>query len=332
MRVQLILLSILLIVFPLISYATEFYTATADLNIRTGGGSAYSVSFTLQKGDEVEVLEKNSDWYKIRYFEKTGYAYSKYLSYSRTISDTEFNDTKFKAVDQSSMVIGVLICIVILFFGIIIFRNLQDKKLLETVTKKNRGTQTERDLVLKLLKSGIPAQTIFHDLYLKKSDGKYCQIDLVVATTVGLIVFEVKNYKGWIFGTGYKPQWVQVLAYGKMKYRFYNPIIQNAKHVQDLRKQLTQENIPIFSVVVFYGDCVLKEISFVPKGTFVVKSERISKAIKTILSKNEPAYYNNEAEIVKILNEAVKNGENFETQTKHVENIKDMLGKDRIYQ
>ena len=42
------------------------------------------------------------------------------------------------------------------------------KELLETVTKLDRGTSAERDLVLKLLKYGIPAQTIFHDLYVKK--------------------------------------------------------------------------------------------------------------------------------------------------------------------
>ena len=83
--------------------------------------------------------------------------------------------------------------------------------------------------------------------------------------------------------------------------------------------------------MVFYGDCVLKDINFVPHGTFLVKSGRILEVIKTILKKNGPAHYNNRTEILRILGEAVKNGENFETQTKHVENIKDMLGKDRIF-
>lgn len=67
--------------------------------------------------------------------------------------------------------------------------------------------------MLKLLKYGIPAQTIFHDLYVKKSNGNFTQIDLVVATKVGIIVFEIKDYSGWIFGTGYKPQWTKVLVY-----------------------------------------------------------------------------------------------------------------------
>jgi hypothetical protein len=227
-----------------------------------------------------------------------------------------------------------MIWIVGIFFLIgffVVFIEIRDKKLLETVTKSNRGTKTERDLVLKLLKSGIPAQTIFHDLYLKKSNDNYCQIDLVVATNFGLIVFEVKNYKGWIFGTGYKPQWTQVLAYGQKKYKFYNPVIQNNKHIEDLKKRLEQENIPFFSIVVFYGDCVLKDVSFVPDGTFLVKSEGIFEVMEIIMKKNEPAKYCSKIEVVRVLKEAVKNGEDIETQVHHVNSIKDMLGKDRIF-
>jgi hypothetical protein len=51
---------------------------------------------------------------------------------------------------------------------LIIYQNIQDVKLLKTVTKLNRGTRTERLMVLKLLMAGVPKQTIFHDLYLKK--------------------------------------------------------------------------------------------------------------------------------------------------------------------
>jgi hypothetical protein len=76
--------------------------------------------------------------------------------------------------------------LVISFFAVffILRQTIQDKKLLETVTKSYRGTKTERNLVLKLLKNRIPAQTIFHDLYVKKPNGEFSQIDLVVATKV----------------------------------------------------------------------------------------------------------------------------------------------------
>lgn len=226
----------------------------------------------------------------------------------------------------------IIIGTVILVGFILLFRKIRDKKLLQTVTKLNRGTRTERDLVLKLLKNGIPAQTIFHDLYVKRYNGEFSQIDLVVATKVGIIVFEVKDFSGWIFGNGHQSQWTQVLAYGKRKYRFFNPIMQNNRHIEDLRKQTKQfENIPFYSIIVFYGDCVLKDVSFVPNGTFLVKSKRVLEVIKIIMKNNKPAQYSNKNEVGKVLKEAVKNGESMETQIQHIENIKNMLGKDRIF-
>ena len=226
----------------------------------------------------------------------------------------------------------VFIGIVSLVVFILLFREIREKKLLETVTKRNRGTRTERDLVLKFLKYGIPAQTIFHDLYVKKHNGNFSQIDLVVATKVGIIVLEVKDYSGWIFGAGHNSQWTQVLAYGKRKYRLYNPIMQNSKHISDLKKQLRQfETVPFYSIVVFYGNCVLKDINFVPNGTFLVKSNRVLEIMETLMKNNDLARYTNKKEIVRILKEAVNNGEDKETQIQHIKNVREMLDQDRIF-
>jgi len=226
----------------------------------------------------------------------------------------------------------IFISIVSLVVFLLILREIQDKKLLKTVTKQNRGTKTERDLVLKLLKHGIPAQSIFHDLYVKKQNGNFSQIDLVVVTKVGIVVLEVKEYSGWIFGSGHNSQWTQVLAYGKRKYRLYNPIMQNSKHISDLKKQLRQfETVPFYSIVVFYGDCVLKEINFVPNGTFLAKSNRVLEVMGGLMKNNELAHYTNNNEIVRILIEAVKNGEDKEIQIQHIRNVREMLGKDRIF-
>jgi hypothetical protein len=226
------------------------------------------------------------------------------------------------------IVLGIFILII--YFAI--SKKIRNKRLLETVTKPNRGTKSERDLVLKLLKSGISPDSIFHDLYVRKYSGKFSQIDLVIASEVGIIVIEVKDYSGWIFGNGKHTQWTQVLAYGRDKYRFYNPILQNKKHIEDLRKQSEQfSNLPFYSVVVFYGDCELKDISFVPRGTYIVKANRIFEVFRIIYNNNQPVSYTNKYEIDKVLREAMYNGENPETQTHHIENVKDMLGKHRVF-
>jgi len=328
MRVKQILLATLFIVFPLISFATDYYIVTSDLNVRTGAGTEYSVSYTLQTGDEVEFLSKQGTWYKIKYLGKVGYANSKYLKYSRTLSDTRLQ-TQQQIVSYILVLAYASLAIVIL---VILFKRIRGKYLLKGVTETHRGTQSERDLVLKLLKYGIPAQRIFHDLYVEKYKGHFSQIDLVAITEVGIIVFEVKDYSGWLFGNGNQTQWTQVLGYGKHKYGFYNPIMQNNKHISELRKQLFQfYQIPIYSIVVFYGNCELKEIDFIPNGTFIVKAKRVLEVVKTILRDNKPVLYTNENEIVRVLKEAVINGENTENQIRHSENIKNMLGKRKIF-
>lgn len=207
----------------------------------------------------------------------------------------------------------------------------QNEELIQSVTSLSRGTVSEQHLILTLLKSGIHPQAIFHDLYIKRENGKYSQIDLVVATRVGIIVFEVKDYSGWIYGQGKQIKWTQVLAYGNEKYRFYNPIMQNNTHIRQLRQQLN-ENVPFYSVIVFAGDCELQDISFIPRETYVTKDYCVLDVVRTIMQDNPLANYKDKHNVIKVLKEAVNNGSSTETETKHIENIKDMLGTDRIFQ
>lgn len=222
-----------------------------------------------------------------------------------------------------------------IFLGWLTFKvyfYLNDRKLLHSVTQPNRGTESECELVLKILKMGFPSHSVYHDLYLSKQNGYYSQIDVVLATTVGLIVFEVKKYKGWIYGTGSQQKWTQVLAYGKQKYLFYNPILQNKKHILELRNQsMLFQNIPIFSVVVFFGECHFKDISFIPKNTYLIKSGRLKDLINTILKENPPVDYQDKEALVRFLKSAVKNGEFKTIQKKHEENIKEQIGSHRIF-
>lgn len=221
------------------------------------------------------------------------------------------------------IILIVIICVFALILLLIRVRvYLRDLKLLKSVTQPNRGTRSERELVLKLLKNNIPSQTVFHDLYLSNQNGTYTQIDLVVATRVGIIVFEVKDYSGWIFGTGDKKNWTQVLAYGQVKYLFYNPILQNQKHVFDLSNKLPQfDNVPFYSVVVFFGDSEFKNLSQIPNDVFLVKDWDAINAVEYILSNNLTVNYIDKREIVNTFMEAVKNGEDEQIRQRHILNV-----------
>lgn len=203
---------------------------------------------------------------------------------------------------------------------------------LHEVTTEDRGTDFERDLIVYLLKHGISPKVVFHDLYVPTSNGKHAQIDLVVVTSQGIIVIEVKDYGGWIFGTGNQQKWTQVLAYGREKYRFYNPILQNANHINALKRQSLQfSKLPYFSVIVFSNHCELKELSIIPKDTFVTKGCRILEVINHIKENYPKANYTNKYEVINILQKAVNNGTSVETQRHHIEDIQDMLGTDRVF-
>jgi len=230
----------------------------------------------------------------------------------------------------------ILISIIICFLIISIVRKSnqrkKDRELIKSVTSLNRGTSSERELILGLLKNGIPKETIFHDLMIKKNNNKFSQIDMVIPTKEGIIVFEVKEYSGWIFGSGNNTNWTQILAYGEKKYKFYNPIKQNNTHITELKKTLKQfQKIPFFSIIVFFGDCELKEINYIPYGTYIVKAQRIFEVLDLIKTENEPTSYTNKREVVDTLKKLVSLGKNVEYQKKHIENIKNMVGKERIF-
>jgi len=233
---------------------------------------------------------------------------------------------------ELTITISIVIGFFIIYYIIKSYQRKRDRELISSVTSLNRGTNSELLLILQLLKKGFPSVTIYHDLIIKKDNNGFSQIDLVLVTSEGIIVIEVKDYSGWIYGSGNNTNWTKVLSYGKKKYKFYNPIKQNNNHISELRKTLNQfENIPFFSVIVFFGDCELKEINYVPKGTYLVKSHRVFEVLNLIKNENEPTHYTNKREVVDKLKELVSLGENVEYHKQHIENIKDMVGKERIF-
>jgi hypothetical protein len=202
-----------------------------------------------------------------------------------------------------------------------IYQTIRDIQLLRTVTQLNRGTRSERNLILQLLKEGFSSNDIFHDLYIKKRDGTYSQIDIVVLTEVGVIVVEVKDFSGWIFGFGKNVNWVQFL--GKMKYSFYNPIFQNEGHIRTIKNQLFEYgNIPFYSLIIFYGKCEIKKVSDIPIDTMIIKSKSSIKTFNTILQNNDSSSSYNLYELREILNSGVCNGSIKEIKSQHIQGIK----------
>ena len=91
-------------------------------------------------------------------------------------------------------------------------------------------------------------QYVINDFILS-NNGSTSQIDHVVINPRGVFVIETKNYSGDIYGSENQREWTQVLAYGKVKNKVYNPIKQNATHVYNVKKIIG--NLPVHSLIVF---------------------------------------------------------------------------------
>ena len=220
----------------------------------------------------------------------------------------------------------------VIIIGVILYKKKSTVSLIKTVTGNHRETYSERVLVHQLLKMGIPSDMIFHDLYLKKDNGKYSQSDVIAITNVGIIVFEVKDYSGWLFGSGQQQQWTQVLNYGREKYRFYNPILQNNTHIEEWKRKYREfQYIPFFSVIIFYGDCELKKISNLPYNCYVINDLVLHSAYESIITENAPITISNIETLRSHFLEAVANGNSPEIKQQHIQNIYEMKSREKLY-
>lgn len=74
------------------------------------------------------------------------------------------------------------------------------------------------------------------------------EIDLLMIHETGIYVFEVKNYKGVIYGGIHQKRWTQYFRTVQNQ-TFYNPVLQNEYHLKALRG--LGMNQPFYSMIVF---------------------------------------------------------------------------------
>lgn len=189
-----------------------------------------------------------------------------------------------------------------------------------------RGNASERAALKELVACGLPPQDIFHDLYVVHPNGKTSQIDLVAMTRIGLIVIEVKDYAGRIIGKGTDEEWTQKLSHGRIKNRHQSPFLQNERHIKALRTLSRQmASLPMYSLVVFFGDCDLSEIKNLPAGCYLIKEYHIKQTIQALIKAKPDAKYTNKKEIRTLLDEAVQHGSSRKVRQSHVRQIQELV-------
>lgn len=154
-----------------------------------------------------------------------------------------------------------------------------------TITDKGRNGEYRIFKQLKYLeKQG--AKFLFN-VYFPKENGETTESDVILIIPRGFIVFESKNYSGWIFGDEKYKMWTQTLPQGKgrpaHKEKFFNPIMQNNLHIKYL-KSVVGDNYSMQSIIAFSERCTLKKASVYSPDIQVVKRNNIEFAVKNAIN------------------------------------------------
>lgn len=177
---------------------------------------------------------------------------------------------------------------------------------------KGKGICGEFKIKCIIGKTKPNVQYVFNN-YKVVIDGKSSQIDHIVVNKNGVFVIETKNYSGRIYGNDNQLEWTQVLAYGKVKNKFYNPVKQNNTHIYQLSTFLPQK-INFKSIVVFINN----NIKFIQSNNVFATNQ-----LKTVLKTNYGKTYSQE-EMLDIVNCLDENKNNTITNKQHIKNINEM--------
>lgn len=202
---------------------------------------------------------------------------------------------------KSYIIAGIGILLIIILAGLNIF----------LASARGKGFIGELKVRF-ILGRNIPGKKyVVNDITITDERGKSCQIDHVLINRNGVYVIETKNYTGRIYGKESDQEWTQVFNFGKSKFKFYNPVKQNATHVYKL-KQVAKISMPIHSAVVFVND----NIKYI-KAENVYSLWGLRRAIKRRTGENvEPEKMQMLFDQLTALKE-----ENTVTRAQHVKNI-----------
>lgn len=70
---------------------------------------------------------------------------------------------------------------------------------------------------------------------------------------------------------------------------------------------------------------MLRDISSIPQGTFIVKPRQVLNVVNNIMNNNDPAEYFDKRRVIAELKKSVENGDDAEIKTQHVCDIRNMI-------
>lgn len=182
------------------------------------------------------------------------------------------------------LILGLIIVCQILIFNKSTYHRTTGNSYFSTVLDK--GRYGEFLISRNLRRFEEQGAKFLFNVYFPKGNDETTECDVIMITARGFIVFESKNYSGWIFGDENQRMWTQTLPQGSgrpaRKEKFFNPIMQNNLHIRYLRSVVGTE-YAIRSIIAFSERCELKKVTVTSPDVRVVKRNQIIQAVRTTL-------------------------------------------------
>ena len=156
-------------------------------------------------------------------------------------------------------------------------------------------------------KPGVPGQTT--------------EVDVLMLHERGILVFESKNYSGWIFGGADEPEWTASLN-KHTKERFYNPVMQNRSHVRALAEYLGLCEEAFLSYIVFSERCELKEVPADTDEYRIIQRQNLVREVRRDLKSFEAVHGRDDFARLKGLLDGLATASTEQARKEHAERVR----------
>ena len=144
------------------------------------------------------------------------------------------------------------------------------------------------------------------------------EIDIIAISNKHIYCFEMKNYKGKIYGYRDQYQWSQYTNY-RHQYKFYNPLRQNEGHVSAIENYLCIENNNIVPIVVFSNKADISNV----RAAGVLKMREIGKYLKEYEGTERDIFSN--AQVEKYINKLKECANaSYDVKMNHVADVREL--------
>ena len=114
------------------------------------------------------------------------------------------------------------------------------------------------------------------------------ELDLVLLHETGIYVFEIKHYKGTIYGSSNQERWTQYFRTTKNSH-FYSPVFQNRGHIEALRAIFP--SMPFFSFIVFTNPDVDLRVKNSEPNVVVCRLHEMMRYLSDVISTRRQTYF-----------------------------------------